>query len=83
MRFGSGIAVAVAQASSCSSDSTSSLETSICRRCGPKKTKDQKKKKLISHVATRGHPSFLQGVSSSKEVVSVKGLSLGRKMSNH
>ena len=27
----------------CSSDRTSSLETSICHRCGPKKTKKEKK----------------------------------------
>ena len=42
MWFGSGIAVAVAVAGSCSSDSTPSLGTSICRGCGPKK----KKKKI-------------------------------------
>ena len=40
--LGSGTAVAVAQAGSFSSDSTPSLGSSICRRCGPKK---QKKKK--------------------------------------
>ena len=37
MWFGSHVAVAVAQTSSCSSDSTPSLGTSLCRRCGPKK----------------------------------------------
>ena len=36
-RLGSGIAVAVVEASSCSADSTPSLGTSICRRCGFKK----------------------------------------------
>ena len=36
------MAVAVVQAGSCSSDSTSSLGTSIRCRCGPKKTKKQK-----------------------------------------
>ena len=36
-RLGSHVAVAVVQASSCSSDSTPSLETSICHRCGPEK----------------------------------------------
>ena len=40
--------VAVAMAGSCSSSWTSSLETSICRRCGPKKTKDKRPKKKIS-----------------------------------
>lgn len=37
MRLGSHVAVAAAQASSCSSDSTPCLGTSICRKCGPKK----------------------------------------------
>ena len=37
MRLGSGIAVAVVSAGSCSSDSTPSLEISTCHRCGPKK----------------------------------------------
>ena len=38
------MAVAVAVASSCSSDSTPGLGTSMCRGCGPKK---QNKKKLL------------------------------------
>ena len=37
------MAVAVVQASSCSSDSTPSLGTSMCHRCGPEKTKKKKK----------------------------------------
>ena len=39
-RLGSCIAVAVAQAGSCSSDLTPSLGTSICCRCSLKKTKN-------------------------------------------
>ena len=39
------VAVAVAQASSCSSDPTSSLGTSIRRRCSPKKKNKNKNKK--------------------------------------
>ena len=39
MRLGSFIAVALVSASSCSSNSTPSLGTSICHRCGPKKKK--------------------------------------------
>ena len=39
MRLGSHVAVAVAWAGSCSSDSTPSLGTSICLRCGPKTQK--------------------------------------------
>ena len=42
MRLGSGIAVAVVQASSYSSDVTPCLGTSICQGCGPKKTKIKK-----------------------------------------
>ena len=40
---GSGIAVAVAWASSCSSDSTPSLGISICHGCGPKKKENMYK----------------------------------------
>ena len=39
------VAVAVAQAGSCSSDWTFSLGTSICHGCGPKKTKERKRYK--------------------------------------
>ena len=37
--LGSGIVMAVVQASSCSSNLTPSLETSMCHGCGPKKKK--------------------------------------------
>ena len=39
----SGVAVAMAEASTCSSDSTPSLGTSICLGCGPKKTHTKKR----------------------------------------
>ena len=42
MWLGSGIAVAVAQAGSCISNSVPRLGTSICCRCGPKKEKKKK-----------------------------------------
>ena len=42
MRLGSGIAVAVAQSSSCSSDWTRSLGASICHLYGPNKTKKKR-----------------------------------------
>jgi len=45
MQLGSGVAVAVAQAGSCSSDLTPSLGTSICHGCGPKKTEKKKETK--------------------------------------
>ena len=45
MRLGSHVAVAVALTGSSSCDSTPRLGTSICRKCGPKKTKDGGKKK--------------------------------------
>ena len=40
--FGSRIAVVVVEAGSCRSDSSPSLGTSICRRCGPKKEKKKR-----------------------------------------
>ena len=43
--LGSGIAVAVVQAGSCGSDWTPSQGTSMCHRCDPKKTKQNKTKK--------------------------------------
>ena len=43
-RLRSAIAVAMAQAGCCSSDSTPSLGTSICHRCSPQKIKKKKKK---------------------------------------
>ena len=45
MWLGSRVAVALAQASGYRSDSTPSLEISICCRCGPQKYKNTKKKK--------------------------------------
>ena len=47
MRLGSGIAVAVVQTGSCSSDRTPSLGTSISCRCGPKR---KKKKRIKVYV---------------------------------
>ena len=46
MWLGSGIAMAMAQASSYSSDLTPNLDTSICCGCGPRKDKKTKKKIL-------------------------------------
>ena len=48
MRLGSRIAVAVLEARRYSSDSTPSLGTSICRECGPKKTKRPHPQKSIT-----------------------------------
>ena len=53
MRLGSSVAVAVAKASGCSSDSTPSLGTSMCHGCGPK---EQRKKA----VTAAGGPSSMQ-----------------------
>ena len=53
----SGVAVAVAWAGRCSSNSTPSLGTSICRGCGPKKQKD--KKKLIKYAVYGTSWAFL------------------------
>jgi len=46
LKSGVAVAVAVAQAGSCSSDWTPSLGPSICRRCGPKKKQKKKKNGL-------------------------------------
>ena len=48
--LGSYITVAVAQAGSCSYDSTPSLRTSMCHRCGPKKKKRRPKKILSLYL---------------------------------
>ena len=45
MQLWSSVAVAVVEAGSYGSDSTPSLGTSICHRCGPKEQKKKKKKK--------------------------------------
>ena len=50
MQLGSHIAVAVAVASSCSSDSTPSLGTSMCHGCRNKKKKKEKEKERASGV---------------------------------
>ena len=50
MRLRSDIAVAVVYAGRLSSDSTPSLGTSICHRCGPKKKKKKRKKKRTELV---------------------------------
>ena len=56
----SGIAVAVVQARSYSSDSAPSLGTSICLGCGPKKKKEKKEIiPLIGTLALCGHYPIL------------------------
>ena len=52
-----GDAVAVAEASRCSSDSTPSLGTSICRGCSPKKTQNKKPLPVLSRTYLLGHRS--------------------------
>ena len=52
-RLQSQVAVALAEASGYSSDSTPSLGTSICRRCGPKK-REEKKRARLSQGHTKG-----------------------------
>ena len=47
MLLRSGIAVAMAQAGSCSSDWTPGLRTAICHECSPKKQKQKKKEKKV------------------------------------
>ena len=56
-RLGSCVAVAVVKASSCSSDSTPSLGTSICCRYGPKK----QKKKQMKNKSLSSNSDWLHG----------------------
>ena len=57
--LGSWVAVAVAVADSCSSNSTSSLGPSICHRCSPKKQKEKKKKKKKERKKNHGHELWI------------------------
>ena len=62
MWLGSGVAVAVAKAGSCSSDLTPSLGTSKCHWWGPKKKKKKKKerkKKRKESTISKAEVSFL------------------------
>ena len=59
--LGSGVAVALAQAGSNSSNQTPSLGTSICRGRGPQRTKDKKNKikyPIIDKQTYRLFPNF-------------------------
>ena len=62
IRLGSGVALAVVQAGSFSSNSLSSLGTSMCPRCNPKKRKKKKEKECINsrtHTYTHTHMLLL------------------------
>ena len=64
MRLRSYVAVAVAQASSCSSDLTPSLGTYICCGCGPKKKKKKinlKKESMFPIVENPGDVKWSAG----------------------
>ena len=65
----SGVAMAVAQHSGCSSDSTPSLGTSTCCGCGPKKTKKKKKKN-----GSQGVPVMVQWLTNPTRNCEVAGL---------
>ena len=67
MQLRSRVAVAVVQAGSCSSDSTPSLGTSICCRCGPKKAKSKSKMCFSRKVADNQSP-WKQGFASSPAI---------------
>ena len=67
-RHGPRISVTVAQACSCSSNSTPSLGTSICFGCGPKKKKKKCCHDLNIHVEqAAGSPASMQGSSEEKK----------------
>ena len=52
--LGSRVAVALVKAGTYSSDSTPSLGTSICHRCGPKKQTKKKRKGVVNGADTGG-----------------------------
>ena len=63
MRLGSSIAVAVVWTCSSSSNSTPSLETSICHRDSPKKKKKKENKLWLPKGKQRGRDNFKIGIS--------------------
>ena len=67
MQLGSGIAVAVVEASGYGSDSTPSLGTSMCRGSGSRKGKKTKKKKEYTrkHVHSRPEKPVAKDVMES------------------
>ena len=85
LQLGSGIAVAVAYASSCSTYSAPSLGTSICCGCGPKKDKTNKQTRWIVHFKWKN--CVVYELSLSKAVIkttstSTRGLRVGNKRAN-
>ena len=67
----SGVAVALAVAGSCSSDSTPSLGTSTCHRCHPEKEKNEKSKVIL------GVPAMAQWLMNPTRNHEVEGPSPG------
>ena len=66
MQLGSHVGVVVLKAGSCSSDSTPSLGTSICHRCGHKKKKKVNKQsppKKNPKIRDRAEESGFRGFS--------------------
>ena len=59
-QLGRGFAAAVVEAGNCSSDWTPSLAASMCRGCGPKKTKKKKRKKENTQVLANNELAIRQ-----------------------
>ena len=81
--LGSGVAVAVAQASSCSSDLTPSLGNSMCHGCGPKK---QKKKKTKKNLETQHQTTFVRreiSLQRGKPQLTCSNTCIWKKRSTH
>ena len=66
MRLGSRVAVAVVQACLCSSDSTPSLGTSMCRICSPKSKQTNKRTKQNKVVIISSMKSFQSNQENEK-----------------
>ena len=67
MQLRYGIAVAMAQASVSSSDSTPSLGTSICCDYGPKKTKKKREKSEVEVEVTQAECQRMSKISQREE----------------
>ena len=61
VRLGSGVAMAVVKANSCSFDLTPNLGTSICHKCDPEKTKKKKDITIVNiYAPNTGSPQDIR-----------------------
>ena len=66
------VAVTVAYASSCSSDSTPSLGTSICLGHGPKKSKKTKEKKILAPFNLNENQNMQGNINKLTDIINIR-----------